>query len=1641
MAQYRLRLSDTLGTKEIPIPENAESLRIGTEPDCQVRLPREHYLCGFVLLLEKREQTWWMSCSGEIRMTGVGGGVSRRIRLEHGTDLSVQYAQRNAPLFMAEFREEPTGIRVSLISGSGQIYSLSLPIRPEGRCGFDIPPGDMLFRSVFMEVRRGKWCLSCGDGVHLRDSEGNRFGSYPVEDNTYLVVECGGGQGFCYAEEINHSSSVFHNYTLRESSAIRIGRDPDCDIVYSNRLVSGNHTLLLWKDGVCRVEDQDSFNGTFVNGTRVRSAVLRPGDVLSALWMQVIMGVGFVSINDGGRNIAVRSSALQRVGLPSETGCAARPAPGDAAGAFNRLPRRRCPFPSAEISIEGPPPSMNGAHMPLMLRMGSSMVMGGSAALAGNYTTLLSSMLFPLLTQKYSDKEKKEYETKRVQRYTEYLQEKDREIDRQAERERDALEQNYPPLDQVLHYTDDRTHLWERRNTDDDFLHLRIGNGQRPMAAEILYPRERFSLDDDALEQQMQELAQRKVMLDNVPIMADLLSNRVCGVLGSHQAAIDFVLSLIMRLCVLHSYDEVKTVFLLEPEDLNRMTFIRYLPHSWDNQRTTRFIAADSRESYPIGEYFKRELGLDDKRDKHDGTARKRPHYVVFAMSKRLFDCVEPLKDIIQSDEDLGVTVLTVFDDVPKECSLLFTLSDSGQHTMTYLREIDRPDAIFALDPYSPEDAGRCMRIVANTDLRIVSQAYSLPKTVTFLEMFGVGRVEDLNPMKRWRESNPMKSLSTPVGIGSGGELMQLDLHQKFQGPHGLVAGMTGSGKSEFLITYILSMAVNYHPDEVAFVLIDYKGGGLAGAFDDPDKGIHLPHLVGTITNLDGPTIQRALVSIQSELTRRQRIFNQVKHITDEGTMDIYAYQRLYRGGQVDEPMPHLFIISDEFAELKQQEPEFMERLISIARIGRSLGVHLILATQKPSGVVNDQILSNTKFRICLKVQDRSDSMDMLKRPEAAELKDTGRFYIQVGYNEFFSLGQSAWAGAPYEPRSQVVSRRDDSVQVIDNVGQPLIEVRPPREAQTAQGSELIAVLKELTAVAQAQGIPFRSLWKPMLPHPLDLEKSCWPGEENRLEFCAGYLDDPAAQRQFPLTLDWMKTRNLLICGDGGSGKTTLVQAMLFSLVMRYPARRIQFYVLDYSSRMLRLFKNLPHCGGVVGEGDDASLDALFNTLAQIAAQRKQLFRKWEADSFEAAASMTELPLILVVIDNISGLSATKKGENYSYQLQNYIKEGANYGIYYIVTANHLNEVPSRIRQEFANTIALHQKDKFAYADVLNCKVNYTPPEKAGRGMYNVDGAALEFQAAMFRPRLPYRERIEQLKQLLARRAESLPEDTPARRLPVVSETIEYRDFAARFRRGRIPLGFDMMKKASVALPLRQLSVLRVFFGNPAGVRPVTENLLYAARREKMELWLVKREGDSLFDREISLPEGTRLFQPQAADLQQLWQQLTAEMSARRALLEEFCREKDLPPERIDALEDTFAFLQEHTTPVLLFLESAADFCQAADTISRLVFDKVIRGASVRSVYIMACYEPREQPVQGNLLYSVLSAAGDALLLGGRLDRQDLVALPRGMQEPGKLLPYNRCVMQYQEALHPLLMPCGEIESIEPDEDTVSIFG
>ena len=215
----------------------------------------------------------------------------------------------------------------------------------------------------------------------------------------------------------------------------------------------------------------------------------------------------------------------------------------------------------------------------------------------------------------------------------------------------------------------------------------------------------------------------------------------------------------------------------------------------------------------------------------------------------------------------------------------------------------------------------------------------SIPNSITFLEMYGVNKVEELELLKRWQENETFQTMAVPLGVRGRDDILYLNIHEKAHGPHGLIAGTTGSGKSELIQSYILSLAVNYHPYEVAFLLIDYKGGGMANLFAD------LPHVVGTITNLDGNQANRALVSIKAELKKRQRIFaeNDVNHINQ--------YMKLFKEGKVKEPLPHLLIISDEFAELKANQPDFMDELVSTARIGRSLGVKLILATQKPSGV------------------------------------------------------------------------------------------------------------------------------------------------------------------------------------------------------------------------------------------------------------------------------------------------------------------------------------------------------------------------------------------------------------------------------------------------------------------------------------------------------------------------------------------------------------------------------------------------------------------------------------------------------------------------------------------------------------------
>ena len=198
----------------------------------------------------------------------------------------------------------------------------------------------------------------------------------------------------------------------------------------------------------------------------------------------------------------------------------------------------------------------------------------------------------------------------------------------------------------------------------------------------------------------------------------------------------------------------------------------------------------------------------------------------------------------------------------------------------------------------------------------------------------------------------------------------------------------------------------------------------------------------------------------------------------------------MFRENLVEEPLPHLFIICDEFAELKSQQPEFLDQLISIARIGRSLGVHLILATQKPSGIVNEQIWANSKFKVCLKVQDKSDSIDMLKKPDASTLVETGRFYLQVGYDELFELGQSAWSGAYYNEEDSMYAVKDESIDLIDSSGNVVDRIRSNNiKADYKSKKQIVAIMEHITRIAKEDNISSKPLWEPELDKHISVDK------------------------------------------------------------------------------------------------------------------------------------------------------------------------------------------------------------------------------------------------------------------------------------------------------------------------------------------------------------------------------------------------------------------------------------------------------------------------------------------------------------------------------------------------------------------------
>ncbi|MFP7299906.1 type VII secretion protein EssC [Neobacillus niacini] len=1329
----------------------------------------------------------------------------------------------------------------------GRAFNLVLPEKITGRYILTSVDRDgNTIDLMAVEAEYGKWYVKSNKYAYLKGTAGEKVGKVPVEPfMTYTIYRDQDSSALMYVEPASEGRIEFTRHMVSANS-IKVGRGKDNDICFTEKLVSSSHCTIEYDgNGQAVIRDLNSSNGTYVNGERINEKMLSIGDVISIMGLRIIYNGRLLSLNNPHQLVFLNRTAFKPfiVDQPivqEDEGLDDFFREEEQEDLFFRSPRFKRDIERKTIKIDPPPQQNNSDETPLMLMLGPSITMGMASLFTGIFAvqnvmrtngdimyampTLIMSLsmmigmiLWPILTKRHEKKKRIEQEKIRQEKYSKYIEEMKQVVADECQYQSEILHENHIPLYLCLKRIRNRErNLWERTIGQNDFLKIRVGLGDLPLDAEIKYPEKKFTLLDDNLQDELYQWVESPQILKQVPVTLSLIEERISGIIGKRDLVVEFAKGIIFQLAALHSYDELKLVFIYDKEEQDCWKFIKWLPHVWDEGKNVRFIASDANELKELSAYLEKEIthraSLADSNE-----ADIKQHYVVFSMSKELAGKAEMVNLLLKEKKEIGASLITLYDSLemlPKECTNVVELNDKISKIFDK-DDISGKYQNFAADIFLQQDAEPIAVELANIQLASSVKAYTLPDMITFLEMFGVGKVEHLNAPTRWKENNPAQSIETEIGVNQSGEHFKLDLHEKYHGPHGLIAGMTGSGKSEFIMTFILSLAVNYHPDEVAFILIDYKGGGMANAF------LNLPHLAGTITNLDGAAVKRSLISIQSELKRRQAIFSETSKALNESNIDIYKYQKLYREGAVREPLQHLFMISDEFAELKTQQPEFMDQLVSAARIGRSLGVHLILATQKPSGVVDDQIWSNSKFRISLKVQEKADSMEVIKRPDAAALKQTGRFYLQVGYNELFELGQSAWAGAPYYPADKVERTKDDGITVIDNLGRVMKSARIDKRKDSGEKttSQIDEVTNYLANLAKQENIKVKQLWLDPIPANIYLDELKEKYDDNDsqvfdLNPVIGEYDDPANQRQAQLRLPITREGNTVVYGVAGSGKTTFLTTLIYSMMEEHTPEEVNLYLLDFGSETLSWFRESPHVGDVLLSHEGEKIDNLFKMLNGEIAARKKQFANYGGDfkTFNQLSS-DRAPSIVLMIHNYSAFS--EMYEQHEEAISFLTREGTKYGIYFVVTALNTGAIRYRLLQNFKQMYVLQLNDTTEYSGVLGNVDGVYPSKNKGRGIFKTENV-YEFQVAQISKEA---HDLYSFVTGYCRKSQQTWNKNSAKRIPILPDKVDihYLQDEIRFNKtSKIPIGVekDSLKVYSYDFTASEVSLVTSLTGD-----------------------------------------------------------------------------------------------------------------------------------------------------------------------------------------------------------------------------------
>ena len=1105
-------------------------------------------------------------------------------------------------------------------------------------------------------------------------------------------------------------------FPLRYGDSV-LGRDAGADVRLRDPLVSGRHARITIGN-VVELVDLNSANGLLVDGGVVARVVLEPGR----------------SVLIGGSEVAVALTAPSR-GTVAEVG-GSRP--------FLRRPRVVARFAGEALTPPQLPTPRDPAKFPA-LSLAMPMVMGiAMFAVTRSPFSLLFVVMGPaMMVGSWNDnrRTRKRQLADEAGRFEDGFGRLTSDLAAKRPDEIDVRLQETPAAADVMadaHRLGDL--LWSRRPEHWNFGAVRLGLGTAPSRTTVLVEAD-SGRGMPEFASRVRALAEHYRDVGGVPLAEHPSEAGAIGIAGDRTAAADLARALLVQLAGLHSPAELVITAVVGPRTSPDFDWLTWLPHTSSPQSPLgdglhladsaatcgALVAALESLVQSRRGRLKTKRGAQDERstvamrgagaeDEEDGFSTELLPAVVVLISADAPASVGRLVQLAEDAADAGVFPIWLADDVarlPAVCRTFVDVGDGrgdaevgyvrlGRHVRGASERVTHEDATaFARRLASIMDAGA-----------VAVDASDLPQSVTMLSLLGTGLADSpAAAVDRWQQNGSIHDRTgsgSPAGAGratlraivgqSAGDALRLDLRS--QGPHALVGGTTGAGKSEFLQAWVLGMAAEYSPDRVTFLFVDYKGGS---AFAECTS---LPHAVGIVTDLTPYLVRRALTSLRAELHHRELLLSRKK------AKDLLE---LERRGDLEAP-PALVLVIDEFAALVGDVPEFVDGVVDIAQRGRSLGIHLIMATQRPAGVIKDNLRANTNLRVALRMADANDSTDVVGESVAAGFDPglPGRGVARTGPGRLLPF-QSAYAGgvtgvAPERAAVQVAELRFGA-EVQWQV--PADETREVRAGAT----DLSRLVGAFVAAAEAASIPApRRPWLDQLPDVLDLA-GLEQGSDTQLRY--GITDVPERQARRPAIFEPDAAGHLGVFGASGTGKSALLRTL--AVAAASADEPVHVYGLDFAGGALRMLSALPNVGAVIPGDDIERGSRLIGTLRALLDERSVLFSQVNASTITEYRALTgrREPRVLLLVDNFQAFrdafDTTATSAGYTTLLR-ILSEGRQFGVHLVLTADRAGAIPTAVLAGVQERVVLRLADDSTYLvlgapnDVLTAA---SPPGRA----------------------------------------------------------------------------------------------------------------------------------------------------------------------------------------------------------------------------------------------------------------------------------------------------------------------------------------